>query len=95
MATLRRPSERYGRRLATRTKHRTMRRSKVLASCHPPPLASRSDWRLVAKRKQSSDSLHVAVRAEDKVRYEAELKEYKAQMEKKNAEKLEQEVSDA
>jgi hypothetical protein len=50
---------------------------------------------LVAKRKQSSDSLHVAVRAEDKVRYEAELKEYKAQMEKKNAEKLEQEVSDA
>ena len=36
-----------------------------------------------------------AAHAEDKVRYEAELKEHKAKMEKKNAEKLEQEVSDA
>ena len=36
-----------------------------------------------------------AAHAEDKVRYEAELKEHKAKMEKKNAEKLEKEVSDA
>ena len=50
---------------------------------------------MVAKCKQSSESLPVAALAEDKVSYEAELKEHKAQMEKKNAEKLEQEVSDA
>ena len=33
-----------------------------------------------------------AVRAEDKVRYEKELKEHEAKMEKKKAEKLEKEV---